>query len=144
MHRDRDDLGVTEVEEVSHDLSDPVKLDHPSTTLLELDLDVLSSFDHVPVSQLILHECSQPFVGQGLLSLLGYLLPDDLWLGPKLSDDVRDTRGGDPELLGEVLHRLAAPDGSICDFQLLSGCHRSLAFCLLSKPHGGYFLEGLS
>ena len=64
MHRYRDDFGVTKVEEVSHNLS------------------------HLTVSQLILHEGSQPFVGQGLLSLLGYLLPNDLWLGPKLSDDV--------------------------------------------------------
>ena len=88
MNWDRDYLGVAEVEEFSHDLSDPVKLDHPSAALLELDLDVLCSFDHLPVSQLIFHEGSQPFVDQGLLSLLGYLLPNDLWLGPKLSDDV--------------------------------------------------------
>ena len=44
-----DDLVVSEVEEVSHDLSDPVEFDFAPTALLELDLDVLSSFDHFPI-----------------------------------------------------------------------------------------------
>ena len=142
LHWNLDDLVIAEVEEVSHDLSDSVEFDFAPTALLELDLDVFSSFDHLPVIKLLVDECCKIFIGQGFISLLGDLFSDDLWLGPNLFDNVRDARGGDPELLGEVLHWLATTDGSICDLQLLSGCHRSLALCLLAEHHGGSLLEG--
>ena len=58
MHWNLDDLVIAEVEEVSHDLSDSVEFDFAPTAFFKLDLDVFSSFNHLPVVKLLVDEGS--------------------------------------------------------------------------------------